>query len=91
MVCWALSVTAHWCCVCAGYGALPFAGFAGAAGGGVPLCAELLALFRAPEEAAAAERNTGADKDRPEQPGSPEVNNSTGQGWRHTEGLSQSM
>jgi hypothetical protein len=68
--------------VCAGFSALPFAGFAGAAGGGVPLCAELLALFKAPEEAAAAECNTGAGKGRPEQPGSPEVNNSTGEGCR---------
>jgi hypothetical protein len=67
--------------VCAGFGELPFAGFAGAAGGGVPLCAELLALFKAPEEAAAAEHNTGGGKGKPEQPGSPEVNNSTGEEW----------
>lgn len=50
---------------------------------GVPLCRELAALFKGPEEAAAAERTAGGAKGQPEQPGSPEVNNSTGEdAWR---------
>jgi hypothetical protein len=60
----------------------PAVGFAGGLqplSGGVPLCPELLALFKAlAEAAAAAARNTRAGKGRPEEPSSPEVNNSTG-------------
>lgn len=46
---------------------------------GVPLCRELAALFKGPEEAAAAERTAAGAKGSPQQPGSPEVNNSTGE------------
>jgi hypothetical protein len=45
---------------------------------GMPLCPELMALFKAPAEAAAAAEKTGADKGRGHHPSSPEVNNSTG-------------